>query len=602
MKKTIISLFAAALALVGCSGFLEENPTTQLSESSVFATEDAIQANLTGCYQAFQSNKLWKGEWNEILMPGSAMISWKGKNRTSEDYVSDNFFTQYSTGSKQTDTFKALFTGINRCNNVIDNMKSGSAGASEEFCKEVEAEARFLRGVLYFTAVRFYGDLPLLDKATGGIEEAHSPRTHFAQIYKFILEDFTYAEENMRDRARQEQVTPGENRPDKWAATAFKSSVYLTLGGLLSAPEDNFWDTSKPGRTPDFSDIGIKSSADAFTLAYESAKKVIDSGNYKLEADYRKLFKWTDPEDFLLNEGIFVLQNNSLTTSYLALRGLPQGYGHSTKNSNSGRWRPSRWAIDNFIKYSGGTYGSGSYNKVVYAETPDPRFDASYITSFYDAYNNKSYETYPLNNANAFKKHDDNINEPYCQKYYDPTYAGTNGNFGYYVMRYAEVYLIAAEAASRLSTSLGDDWAQKAFENVNVIRTRARKSTDTGAETAQPANYTASSFNTLEEMQDAIWWERWIELGCEGHEWFDTHRYGATWLRDKIALPVNEFWRSPYQSFVAAALHQGRNVADGIFESDVQNIRKGLLFAYPLEEISQNTSLTSADQNDFYWM
>ena len=42
------------LALVSCKGFLEEVPTTSLSEKDVYDSPQALEANINGCYLTIQ--------------------------------------------------------------------------------------------------------------------------------------------------------------------------------------------------------------------------------------------------------------------------------------------------------------------------------------------------------------------------------------------------------------------------------------------------------------------------------------------------------------------------------------------------------------------
>lgn len=73
------------------------------------------------------------------------------------------------------------------------------------------------------------------------------------------------------------------------------------------------------------------------------------------------------------------------------------------------------------------------------------------------------------------------------------------------VLRFAEMYLIRAEANAKLGQNLSS-----VQDDINMVRSRAELG-DTGA-----ANYTA--------LIDAIEQERWVEFAFEGHRWFDLVR------------------------------------------------------------------------------
>ena len=142
----------------------------------------------------------------------------------------------------------------------------------------------------------------------------------------------------------------------------------------------------------------------------------------------------------------------------------------------------------------------------------------------------------------------------------------------------------------------------KALADIEVLHDRARKSydprTETGPRNSAYPSWASVTFADKDELVNAIVWERFIELNFEGHEWFDTHRFGATWLRDNIAVPKNDFSELPSQIEVYKYIYKkARPHPEGI-----QDIRKGLLNAYPENELRINTSLDAInDQNDFFW-
>ena len=161
------------LALVSCKGFLEEVPTTSLSEKDVYDSPQALEANINGCYLTLNNSSLWKGTMYEYFQTGSGLISWGG-NRTTDEWLDGMYFTKYSTdiiGNKN--VWTAVWLGINRCNRLIDNLPDSPV--YEGFKTEIEAEARLIRAHFYFTAVRIWGDVPILTSSpalTSGVQAA----------------------------------------------------------------------------------------------------------------------------------------------------------------------------------------------------------------------------------------------------------------------------------------------------------------------------------------------------------------------------------------------------------------------------------------------
>lgn len=591
MRKLII-LVCLCVSVFSCT-FLDEKMPTSFAEDQIYDTEQALEANIYGCYLTLHNTALWKGSMSEYLHTASGLLVWGGQ-RLTDEWLSGMNLTRYSTSKGGNENiWNAIWAGINRCNRLLDNLPASPV--DEGFKLETEAEAKFIRATLYYTAVRLWGDVPIITKSPKEDEELYNPRQPWHKVYQLVLEDLDFAQENMRDKDRVDQVTFEKSRPCKWAATAMMSSVYLTIGSLLSSPDDNFWNPAIEGRIPDFKEVGIESAADAFELAYSTAMNVINEGPYDLVGDYRTLFRWTEPGDWFLPESIFVLTSSDKTgTNYNSVHMLPPfpegSSNYYTPNTNAGRVRPSRFQMENFIKYSGGRKGSqGIYNKKVYCATDDPRYNATYIVSYKRLSNGTTYKYYPTDNkipstSNAFIK-----------KYLDPTYDVTNGKADFYLMRLAEVYLIAAEAAA----SLNDN--EEAIRLVNILRARARASVDAGkAESKVPKDLKIADFATSEELVNAIIWERTVELAGEGHEWFDTHRRGATWLRDNISMPANVFYMInddmyEYRNY----FYPGSESKGYVFPTDVQELRKSLLCAYPERELRLNTAPNY--QNDYYW-
>jgi len=81
------------------------------------------------------------------------------------------------------------------------------------------------------------------------------------------------------------------------------------------------------------------------------------------------------------------------------------------------------------------------------------------------------------------------------------------------IIRYADVLLIAAEAANEIS---GPD---NAYQYINEVRTRARNAG--GVATTTPADLSGLS---QAEFRDAVYRERELELCFEGQRWFDLAR------------------------------------------------------------------------------
>ena len=607
MSKIIrnLTILTVAVLLSSCS-LLDERPTTSLSETAVFKTEEGLESLITGCYQAFREKYLWCGQLYEFLQEASLLVHWKG-DRTTENFQQCLDMTFYSTNTVNQEAFKDLYAAINRCNNILTNI--GDSPVSEDFKNEIKGEARFLRAVLYFNAVRMWGDLPLVLSSPRNLEEANIPRSSYLDVYRQILEDLDYAETNMRDFDRQVEATGERGRACKWAASSYKALVYLQIASILYSPDD------QPFRDrPDFKLCGVEDEKAAWTKALEYAEKVIEKGPYRLADNYCDLFKWETTADHLLRERIFALNSSNLKgySSYCqyTLPNYPAGTAQvSAKASNYGRTRPERWVFQTWASRYGGMLGSGRGDGLtgVFVSCGDPRFDASYIhTSYYNQNKQANIKIYPSSGcvSGIVAGSDQDKFAPYFKKYLHPAYNANNGEADFYMMRFAELYLIAAEAAASLSTSVGDSFWNKALQYVEVIHARARKSVAEGREEALFPSWEDKVFSSKEELISAIFWERLFEMSGEGHEFFDMRRRGAQWVIDNITRPFNEFLQKEEQgpnikSPVEGTGYWQTSYFGRVFPTDVESVRKSLLLAFPDQEIRTNAAIDYKDQNPY---
>lgn len=600
MKNTILILISMIL-LASCVDFLKENPKTSPSPETVYNSTEGLESCLRGSLNTVSSTGMYLHSMMRFIMPGSGLIAnpsgKPGGSLTDPSYQYPLKYTQGTQVTYNNDCYYKHYQTINNCNEILSRLEESPV--DEAYKIEVAAEARFYRAVFYFALVRFYGDVPLRTEVST-LENANMPRTPYYKVYEQIIDDLTYAEQNMRTRERVQEVTPGDGRPDKWAATAFKAAVYLQIACILEHQDDNFFDISKEGRTPDFSSLEISTAQHAYEQAYNTAVDVIEGSGYELCPDYSQLFRWTYPEDWQLKERIFTLQVSSgCGYGQLAHMTLPQyvvgSSNYTLENSASGRVRPTRFTFQKWCETYPGEKGTGSNNSDIYVTSSDPRMDASLYYGSYQSQKDHTESTvkiYPNNSRVRVDSRGTFL--PYFKKYLDPKYnvSANPGNWDYYYMRFAEVYLIAAEAAAGMCTTPDDTWGRRAYMYVGYLHARARGELSGNIVSDMP-RWENGKFSTREELIEGIFWERIFEMHGEGHEWWDTHRRGVAWFRKTVINPLNEHLQKEEQTEMRAWYG-----ADFLYPTDDATIRHGLLLEFPYEEVMYNSAITTTE-NDF---
>lgn len=604
VKKYIYMLLAASLTL-SCGGFLKEEPTTSLLEK--YDTEYALEGHERGVIKGLEGKGMFVSDMLSYLQYGSCLIHWgTTSGRTNnETWTSTIDHLNISETTNNFTMYSSFYTAVGRCNNLIEGVMKDSP-VDSAYRKEIAAEAKLYRAFLYFNLVRIYGNVPLvLEPIHTSTDYNPCPRASYNEIYVQIVSDLESAFEGMRDPARVEKVTPGQGRPNKWAAKALLSCVYLQMASILSVPQgENFYDPALPGRIPDFSRAGISSAETAWQKAYETAKDVIDNGPYRLAANFGDLFKWTrgftdkyGKDSWNLDERILMIQSTGNNTSnYSATRSLmqyPEGamVPSGTTTSLQGEVRPSRFFFSKWCELTNGEKALlGTSTDSIYVNTSDPRMAYSlFHTKFTQCSDGTVVKIYPTeaNNSSTNKLR----SMPYFKKYLTPTYTGVADLADLYLLRLAEIYYVAAEAAARLGN------ISEAYDLIEVIHSRARFSNPDGGEAPEP-KWTQGQYGTVDEFVTALIWDKFFELCGEGHEFFETRRLGAKWFRDNIVVEANEFLTREFQEGSYIELYY----RDGFqFPTDLQKLRGSLLCEFPVEEMSLNTALSLKDRNDFSW-
>ena len=603
MKKIIIYILCsiAGLSLAGCSDFLEERVTTSYDGVMTVSSEESLEANIMGCYRQFYLSGFVSGTFCEWLAPASGLAHWNNTSALGnplERWTCCLKFTRFSQHPEAYDSFTSFNRTIYRCNALMASLKDSPV--EESYKREIEGEALFLRAMSYFYLVRLYGDVTLRTTAPTSLDEVYGIRENFWVVYSQIVADLDAAQAQMRDYGRMIQIAGGNSsgRVCNYAAVACRSLVYLTIGSLLAHPDDNFW---LPDRTPDFSAIGITTARDAFQKALADAEDVIQNGPFELCPDYRQLFRWTLPEDWQLKERIFAIPRapeSPDSGSGLTMWALPNYYMGTAAVPNYGRCHPDRWFFQKWCERYHGEKGTGENNADIYVSCPDPRFDVTFVHTAFIGNGGATATCYPADNRIYATRNDvfKAYGYPFYKKFYDPTFDNSVGNADFYIMRLAEVYLIAAEACANLSAAPADAYASRAVGYVNVILSRARHSAD-GEPAAEPADWDVSDFGDRDALINSIFWERCFEMAFEQHEYYDTHRMGARWLTENIAKPKNVYLYEKEQD----DFEQGDKTYNGYrsllygntfrYDEDWTLVRKGLISAYPYNELLYNPKL-----------
>jgi starch-binding outer membrane protein, SusD/RagB family len=426
-------------SLSACESLLIENPPSNISLASFYQNESDALSGLNGAYSELYS--IYNGSFIDYseLMADDLKGSYINAN---------NIFDVFNINNETMGSlWQNAFQGVNLSNEVI--LYTERINASPEKKSAIIAEARALRALYYFNLVRAFGGVPVYTTPTVGFENIYNPRATADEVYKVILEDLKNAEKVL-------SPTSKAGRFNSLAATALLARIYLYRGD--------------------------------FTNALASAKKVIDSGKYRLLDDYADVFK-TEKKNS--PEHIFQVQylSGDRNTS------IPGAFG---PRPPAGSFTSSFWAQ---------TIVPGNYEPeaTFVAENPNSyRKNVTLSNSYLHINGSGKLVTMKDVYKGSF---------PYYISKFDDRAAELQSGQNFNIIRYADILLIAAEAANEVEPNNSNKYVW-----INLVRERARRGVE--ADLPDLKNLSQSAFRT------AVWNERRFELAFEGQRAWDLKRTG----------------------------------------------------------------------------
>ena len=406
------------------------------------------------------NEELWGRKLSVSLMLRSDMVDLMSSQTRR---VEMNSHTVSTDNEMVYDPWNRSYMGIASANNAI--IGGTNSDLAEDIKNPIIAQAQFLRAWYYFHLVRLHGDIPYITNPYTNPYDTSIIYTPANQVYENIIADLEFAKLWLPETVESRAI------PSKAAASSYLALVHLTMGN--------------------------------YQEAWTEAKEVIDNSgvyNLALDPDFQTLFN-ADKIDSSL-EPIFALDYDNLEGDDNSYDQIAPMTGIRGDDDDQG-WSV---AVPTLAVYN-------SFNPDDYRTRVSFQTEATINGTTVD------YTNFTISG------HAHAANQPYIAKYtrYPGAYARGNKratSHNYSMLRYAELLLIAAEAA----VELGDN--ASALSYVNMVRERARQggqSTNGGyvseyiPPSAVPEDLTSI---TLEDVLE----ERRIELAFECKRWYDIKR------------------------------------------------------------------------------
>jgi len=572
MKNNISKIIAGlsillSMQIFSCSDSFLNQPAKGSLSTSQLLNQDGVERLLIGAYAGLKGNNSWLAQptnWVYGSLVGEE--SYKGSNSGDQSDINPiSTFTVTSTNSYLAAKWTAIYDGVNRSNSVLKMLSKVPAGSiSTADVARIQGEARFLRAFFHLEGYKVFRNIPYVDETVEYVLNNYNVPNDQDAMPK-IIADFDFAYKNLPSSGL------AKGRANKWAAAAFEGKCLLYQKNYAQALV--FLDSviqygvtaagTKYALVPKYRDA-FDASNDNNSESVFSIQASVNDGSGALNANPDLVLNYPYGGNSVVTCCGFNQPSMDLANSFrLGSNGLPLldgSYNSAGKELTDVQWTKGDTLIardtnplDPRIDWVIGRTGVPFLDWGTYTGAP-------WVRSLTDGgpYTPKKYDALKVD-----------VGTLTDGSSWTPGYNAVNQ----YLMRYADVLLMAAEAEVEAGS------LTRAQTLVNQVRSRAQNP-DSWVKISQAAgksdwaayvdpsissitagNYSSFAlyglgdltFTNKNSARQAVHFERKLELALEGHRFFDLVRWGETTSTNVNNNPVNLESAYRYNASLAAS-------------------------------------------------
>ncbi len=465
IKKYVLLIALLSGASLSCK--LDETPYSAIYTETFYKTPQDAEAALAAVYTAMAD--MFGGPAPLIISDLSADQVYPRPVVGRDTYTLFSYDPDYTaarsysrTNESPVELWDKCYKGIEAANWVLEKVPGTNMDANRR--TQILGEARYMRAWFHWMLTKNFRDVVVRTHPSKVLEDAYEPKTEQKGVYQQIYQDLDTAIAALPDYT----ASWPKGRPSKQVAQALYAKAALYN-------ED--WQT-----------------------AFQKATDVLNSGKYQLMPNVLDVYDVTK-EDAARQENMWAFEaESSLPSRASQIMGL---YGPPNSNGPA---------------YGKSTYGSIFAYPAFFASFDPADTRRQLMDTFYIDRQGRH-----VNQANITPVTTKGV---LVKKYMDANSIGNAHAVNVPLLRLADVYLIAAEAAAQLH---GPD--AQAYGFINTVRARA--------------GLPALSGLDKNGFIAAVLQERSWELFGEGDRWYDLTRTNT--FRQVITKAVNDVFptRSP---------------------------------------------------------
>lgn len=289
MKKILLYISIVTLGVfTSCNSddFLDAPAKSSLDESIIFSNAGLAKGAVDGIKVPFGETNSYRGRF----------LPWYGLNtdvewyNTSQTASANTELCNYNTPATNTNmnttnnAWAMMYSGIERANICIRGLRNYGNPQPGTELGYLLGESLTLRAVYYADLLKAWGDIPARFEPISS-ETLYLPRSSRDVIYKQIIADLGEAED-LVPWPNATTATSNVERVNKAFVKALRARLAMAASGFQQYPDGI--------RRSNDADLSV---AKMYQLALDECKEIINSGTAHLESSFETLWKKYNQED-----------------------------------------------------------------------------------------------------------------------------------------------------------------------------------------------------------------------------------------------------------------------------------------------------------------
>lgn len=380
-KKIILSFLTVSFFAISCNDdFVDTKPLDQLSENVVWGDASLAEAFVSELYGG-----LGVGGFNEQMLASltdETIFTHPGRNITT---ITEGRSNPADPGwINGTLSWVNMYSRIRACNLALKNLENPQFPNANKIVERLKGETKFMRAYYYHQLVRYYGGVPIVDKAFALTDSDFlTARNTFEECLNFITKDLDEAATLLDGQSLQ------KGRATRAAALALKSRMLIyAASDLYDVPTAKAKSKAMASFSkPELMGFVNGSRTERWQKAKTAAKAVLDLPGFGFQLGLTAPVTGDQGSTNYLNQslaknggqneiifGRYFIQSKNEDGGRVGLFNGPNGYNNWAGNT------PIQELIDDYEMMDGSKF---SWNNPDHAKSPyenrDPRLKSTVL-------------------------------------------------------------------------------------------------------------------------------------------------------------------------------------------------------------------------------